>query len=192
MRSPEDDEGRPGGRAASSNNSLGGGSTPEDINFDQLAEDHRLLIGAIINASPTSRGRVFTMLAPGDLDTPIAADALEILRTLHNDGVIDGADLTQQFAATVNARQRTARRPGDPIPVRYPVGPITWMAHAYADAARLAETGAPVMAMPYAGTGRRRAIADAADRLARVARSEADDQDVAAMVDALNQAVMSW
>lgn len=146
---------------------------------DEDAAAHRLLIGAIVCASPGSRDRVFEMLAPGDLDTPLAADALEILRSLHQDGVIDPAVLTEQFADTVYARQKAPRRPGDGIPARYPVGPISWLANAYSDAARFDNFGAVILAMPWAGTGRRRVLAYAAGRLAEAALGEADDEDIA-------------
>lgn len=157
----------------------------DDTNYDRLAEEHRLLIGAVVNATPATRSRMFTMLGPDDLDTPLASDALSILRTLHNDGVTDRLALTEQFAATVYARARAPRRPGDPIPARYPAGPVSWLAHAYCDAVRL-DDGAAILAMPYAGTGRRRALADAAWRLAQAARSgEADDDDLACVADKL-------
>ncbi|WP_420123715.1 hypothetical protein [Nakamurella sp.] len=179
----ENDRSRPAGTEAASNGHAG--DVVDDTRFDLLAEEHRLLIGAIVNASPAIRDKVFAMLGPGDLDTPLAADALEILRVLHQDGVTDRLELTEQFSSTVYARARAPRRPGDPIPARYPCGPITWLARAYSDAVRL-DDGAAILAMPYAGAGRRRALAEAADRLAQAARSgEADHDDLACLVEKL-------
>ena len=179
----QNDRSRPGQEAASEGHA---GDIHDGTNFDQLAEDHRLLIGAIVNASPATRSKVFGRLGQDDLDTPLAADALEILRVLHNDGVTDRLELTEQFAATVYDRARAPRRPGDPIPARYPCGPITWLAHAYSDAARFDNFGAAILALPHAGTGRRRALAEAAFRLARAAQSgEADHDDIACLVDKL-------
>lgn len=184
MRQPENEKSRPDGNRAGLEKDRA--ICFEDTKFDALAEEHRFLIGAIVNASPTTRDKVFAMLGPGDLDTPLAADALEILRVLHQDGVTNRLELTEQFAATVYDRARAQRRPGDPIPARYPCGPITWLAHAYSDAARFDDYGAAILALPYAGTGRRRALAEAAFRLARAAQcGEADHDDLASLVDKL-------
>lgn len=184
MQRLEDVRSRPAGKQAASKGHAG--DVCEDISFDQLAEGHRILVGSIVNASPATRSRVFAMLGPGDLDTPLAADALEILRTLHNDGVIDRLALTEQFSATVYERARAVRQPGDPIPARYPCGPITWLAHAFSDAARLDDYGAAILALTYAGTGRRRALAESAGRLAQAARSgEADHDDLVCLVGKL-------
>ena len=73
-----DDEARLGGgyRAGSTSYLLGGGCTSDCNGHDQVAEAHRLLVGAVVNAPPSVRDRVFGLLAPGDLDTPIASDAL--------------------------------------------------------------------------------------------------------------------
>lgn len=157
-----------------------------DTKFDRLAEDHRLLIGAVIAAPAPVRDRLFGMLQPGDLDTPLAADALEVLRALHSDGVTDHGDLVDQFAQTITARRRGSDRPGYLSWVRYPVGPIHWLASAFSDAAHLGEHGAVVLGLQYSGTGRRRAVADAAGRLADAARSgEADHDDLVSLVDKL-------
>ena len=120
-------------------------------------------------------------MKPGDRHTAKNTTHLEILRVLHNDEVTDTADVTEQFAETVNARRR-AHRQGDPIPASYPVGPISWLANAYCDAAKLSEVGAVVMAMVYSGTGHRRALAEASDRLAQAARGQADDEDMSSVV----------
>lgn len=147
-----------------------------DTNLDQLVDDHRQLVGSIICASAGVRDRLFRTLAPGDLDTPVAADALEILRALHADGVTDRADLCEQFADRVADRRRN-HCPGDRLKAQYPGGPKVWLATAFRDAIPLGEHGAMVLALQYSGTGHRRAVAHAADVLARAARDPQMDQD---------------
>lgn len=152
----------------------------------QDVERERLLVGALIHCGPSTRELVFGMLAADDLDNPLAADAFEILRSLHRDGVTDIGDLSERFRLTVNARRRASRQMGDTVPFSYGGAPASWLADCYTAAAVLGDQrSAILLALPMVGAGQRRALADAAEQLAQAARTEADDDDLAALVGRL-------
>lgn len=166
-----------GGTGATSDDLTGSGIFHESINLDEIAVEQQRLVGAFMHAPPSVRDRVNRILEPGDL-LPVPDDAMSILRVGCARGLTEVGELAEFFTMTVHNRKRAPRKPGDPLPIRYSPGPESWIAGAFTSVARMPDlTSAIVLALPFVGTGRRRAIAYAAAELARAARNPEFDQD---------------
>lgn len=180
---PEIDRSRPAGNRTASTSELLGYPDPTG---NELIGDQINWLGAYLNATPEVRRRCDRMLGRGDLDEPVA-DAYAIVRAGCDSGLTDVGDLAEYFVTAVHQRARAPRQPGDALPMRYVPGPESFIARAFTSVARMPDvTSAVVLALPFAGTGRRRAIAHAASELARAAANfEFDADDVGAASERL-------